>query len=52
MERNVRDHPADCVAAGEDGDGRVQRMRSKARPRQMNATPNNATKPIDDAHAP
>ena len=42
----------DCVVVGEAKDGRVRRIRPNARPRQMNATANNATKPTDDAQEP
>lgn len=37
---------------GEANVGRARRMRPKAKPRQMNATANIATNPVDDAHAP
>lgn len=43
---------ANCVVVGEAKDGRVRRIRPNARPRQMNATANNATKPTDDAQEP
>ncbi len=45
-------HLANCVVAGEANVGRMRRMRPNAKPRQMNATPNNATRPIDDAQEP
>ena len=46
------DYLANCVVAGEANVGRARRMRPKAKPRQMNATANIATNPVDDAHAP